>query len=93
MQESHKYVLYALFHVYVQFFLKNDRYLRWSNPHESLIWLGGHVVTRQLTHDPAMNPVTASVTFGVNQFLADNVDIAATRANMLPTFPTKAILK
>ena len=41
------------------------------------------------THDPAMNPVRASTTFDAGQFLANNVGIMATHADMLPKFPTK----
>ena len=61
-------------------------------PHKSWIWLGSHAVTRQPTHDPVMNPVMASVTFGIRQFLADNVGVVRTRSNMLLTFPTKISL-
>ncbi len=46
-------------------------------------------MTHQLTRDPAMNLVTASVTFNMGRFLADNVGIVVTHADMLPTFPTK----
>ena len=49
-------------------------------------------VTRQPTHDPAMNPVTTLVTFGVSQFLADNVGMAATCADMSPKFPTNSAM-
>jgi hypothetical protein len=38
-----------------------------------------------------MNSVTASATLDVGQFLADNVGVAPTRADMSPTFPTKTI--
>ena len=55
--------------------------------------LGSRAATRQPTPDPAMNPVTALATFGVGQILADNVGVAATHANVLPTFPTKPELK
>ncbi len=52
----------------------------------------GHEPTHDpgfLSHDPAPNPVTALATFDISQFLADNVSIMVTRADMLPTFPTK----
>jgi hypothetical protein len=42
-----------------------------------------------LTRDPAMNSVTASATFDVGRFLADNVGVAPTRRDMSQTFPTK----
>jgi hypothetical protein len=42
-----------------------------------------------LTHDPTTNPITVLATFDVGRFLANNVGVVATRANMLPTFPTK----
>jgi len=41
------------------------------------------------TCDPAMNSVTASATFDVGRFIADNVDVAPTHPDMSPTFPTK----
>ena len=41
------------------------------------------------TRDPAMNPVTASATFHVGQFLEDIVGVATTRGDMSGTFPTK----
>jgi hypothetical protein len=41
------------------------------------------------TRDPAMNPVTASATFHVGQFLEDIVGVATTRGDMSATFPTK----
>ena len=41
------------------------------------------------TRDPAMNSVTVSATFDVGRFLADNVGVVPTRADMSPTFPTK----
>ncbi len=44
------------------------------------------------SRDPAMNPVTASETFHVGQFLADNVGIVATCSDMSPTFPTKGVI-
>ena len=44
------------------------------------------VMMHQLTRDAAMNPVMASATFDVSKFLADNVGIVATRADMPPTF-------
>ena len=50
---------------------------------------GSRAATHQPTHDPAMNSVTVLTTFGVSQFLADNVGIMATNADILPTFPTK----
>ena len=56
---------------------------------ESWILLGISVATCQLTRDPAMNPVTASVTFDIGGYLAKNVGIVVTCADMLPTFPTK----
>ena len=36
-----------------------------------------------------MNPVTASATFHVGQFLEDIVGVATTRGDMSATFPTK----
>jgi hypothetical protein len=36
-----------------------------------------------------MNPVTASATFRVGQFLEDIVGVATTRGDMSATFPTK----
>ena len=36
-----------------------------------------------------MNPVTASATFHVGQFLEDIVGVARTRGDMSVTFPTK----
>ena len=45
------------------------------------------------TRDPAMNPVTASATFHVGQFLEDIVGVATTRGDMSATFPTKLFLK
>ena len=56
---------------------------------ESWILLGSHAVTHQLTSDPALNLVTALATFDIGQFLANNVVIMETNADMLPTFPTK----
>lgn len=38
-----------------------------------------------------MNPVTASETFDVGRFSANNVGIMVTHANILPTFQTKVI--
>ena len=43
------------------------------------------------TRDPAMNPVTASATFHVGQFLEDIVGVATTRGDMSATFPTKLV--
>ncbi len=40
-----------------------------------------------------MNPVMALATFDIGQFLADNVSVMATHANMPPTFPTKHSFK
>ena len=40
-------------------------------------------------HGPAMNSVTVSATFDVGRFLANNVGVVPTRADMSPTFPTK----
>ncbi len=54
------------------------------------IWLGSHAATHQPTRDPAMNSVTALATFGVGRILADNVGVAATRADVSPIFPTKS---
>jgi hypothetical protein len=36
-----------------------------------------------------MNPVTASATFHIGQFLEDIVGVATTRGDMSATFPTK----
>jgi len=41
------------------------------------------------TRDPAMNSVTVSATFDIGRFLADNVGVVPTCADMSPTFPTK----
>ena len=41
------------------------------------------------TCDPAMNSVTVSATFDIGRFLADNVGVVPTCADMSPTFPTK----
>ena len=40
-----------------------------------------------------MNPVTASATFHVGQFLEDIVGVATTRGDMSATFPTKVVDK
>ncbi len=50
------------------------------------------MVTHQLTHDPAMNPVMVLATFDVIQFLAKNVGIVAKCADTLPTFPTLGLM-
>ncbi len=56
---------------------------------ESWILLGISVATCQLARDPAMNPVTALVTFDIGGYLAKIVGIVVTCTHMLPTFPTK----
>ena len=43
----------------------------------------------QLTRDPAMNPVMVLATFDGRRFLANNVSIMATHADISMTIPTE----
>ena len=53
-------------------------------PDELWILLGSCAGTRQPTRDRAMNPMMALKTFDVSRFLANNVGIVVTGANINP---------
>ena len=85
-----KIISYALIHIYVPFFLKNDHYLDQSDGTTSHGYDWAVVrwhVSQYMTH-PWIQ-LRCLQRGDVGSISGDIVGVVATRADMLPTFPTK----